>query len=315
MVGPIGLEAYNMCMNSLMLVVMFILGTIESIVPIVSSYYEEKDYNGIYHVTNKALKLIITISLFFSILLLVYPNIILYIYNVQNTDSIPIILNAIRLYSLSFVGYSINSLYLFYCQSVQNTKLANIVAILENLILPVFFSCLLSNFLGVNSVWISFILCEYSIILMAFIYSKYLSKKTHNEYSGFFPNKHNNEKSTLEYTIRGNDDVLCLSRIIQKSLSDSKLSNIVSLAIKEIIDNILNINEDTDLIDVFIRKENESVSFSIRYNGILYNPNEDENLDENSLLYKIKNKYKSSDTLELNNITFTITESDLETNS
>ena len=61
---------------------------------------------------------------------------------------------------------------------------------------------------------------------------------------------------------------------------------------------------------MFLSWMKKTVSFSIKYNGTLYNPNEDEALDEGSLLYKIRELYKSSEILELNNITININKND-----
>ena len=69
-----------------------------------------------------------------------------------------------------------------------------------------------------------------------------------------------------------------------------------------IIVNIISINDEIDFIDIIINEKNETVVFSIKYAGILYNPNEDENLDKNSILYDIKDSFESSYILELNNI-------------
>lgn len=126
-----------------------------------------------------------------------------------------------------------------------------------------------------------------------------MSKKTNNKYSGFFLIRYSRE-NIFEYTIHGNiEDVFSLYEIIQKSLVNSKISEVTSQTIKEILVNIIN---EIDFIDIIINEKNESVVFSIKYAGILYNPNEDENLDKNSILYDIKDSFESSYILELNNI-------------
>lgn len=89
------------------------------------------------------------------------------------------------------------------------------------------------------------------------------------------------------------------TKLSKKSLVNSKISEVTSQTIKEILVNIIN---EIDFIDIIINEKNESVVFSIKYAGILYNPNEDENLDKNSILYDIKDSFESSYILELNNI-------------
>lgn len=89
------------------------------------------------------------------------------------------------------------------------------------------------------------------------------------------------------------------TKLSKKSLVNSKISEVTSQTIKEILVNIIN---EIDFIDIIINEKNDSVVFSIKYAGILYNPNEDENLDKNSILYDIKDSFESSYILELNNI-------------
>ena len=161
-------------------------------------------------------------------------DISLLIFNVNDPNTIPVVLNAVRLFSLSFVGMAITQLYIFYTQSVQYTKLSNVITFFKVLVLPVSFVYLFSSFWGVNGIWITFAVVEFFTIIVIFFYSRYVAKKSNNEYSGFFLIKHNNDKSVFEYTFDGNlENVSDLSKIVQKALSYSNQSEIVSSAIEE----------------------------------------------------------------------------------
>ena len=69
-----------MCYNALYLVDIFILGTVQSILPISAVYYKEEDFNGVDYVTKRSLKIVIGFALFFSILLILFPQIVLLIF-------------------------------------------------------------------------------------------------------------------------------------------------------------------------------------------------------------------------------------------
>lgn len=146
--GELGLSAYNMCYNALYLVDIFILGTVQSILPISAVYYKEEDFNGVDYVTKKSLKIVIAFGLFFSVLLIIFPQIVLFIFNVKNTADIPVILNVIRIFSISFIAFAVNSLYMFYAESVQYNKLANLITLFQGLIFPVVFAYLLTYLWG-----------------------------------------------------------------------------------------------------------------------------------------------------------------------
>ena len=237
-IGAVGLEAFNLCTNIEFITMIFVMGTVQSIVPIVSVYFKEEDYRGVAYVCDKSMKIVIGFSLFFSILFFIFPNISLFIFNVNDPNTIPVVLNAVRLFSLSFVGMAITQLYIFYAQSVQYTKLSNVITFFKVLVLPVTFVYLFSYFWGV----------------VIFLYSRYVAKKSNNEYSGFFLIKHNNDKSVFEYTFDGNlANVSDLSKIVQDALSYSNQSEIVSSAIEEMLVNIIEINDNIDLIDIIVR--------------------------------------------------------------
>ena len=203
-IGAVGLEAFNLCTNIEFITMIFVMGTVQSIVPIVSVYFKEEDYRGVAYVCDKSMKIVIGFSLFFSILFFIFPNISLFIFNVNDPNTIPVVLNAVRLFSLSFVGMAITQLYIFYAQSVQYTKLSNVITFFKVLVLPVTFVYLFSYFWGVDGIWITFAVVELFTIFVIFLYSRYVAKKSNNEYSGFFLIKHNNDKSVFEYTFDGN---------------------------------------------------------------------------------------------------------------
>ena len=323
-IGEIGLASYNMCCNVLFLVTIFVVGILQTILPIVSVYYKEEDYNGVDYVTYKSLKIIICLGIIFSLLFIIFPKIILFLFNVNNASDIPIVMNAIRLFSFCFVGYGICNLYVFYAQSVQYNKLANGISLVEGLILPVVFAYLLGYIWGENGVWIAFPIAEFLAVLLIVIYSKYISKKTNNEYSGFFLNKTPMDDQVYEFTLTGTkEDVGQLSGNIQEYLSESESGMKVCLAIEEMLTHIINLNDEVDLIDIIIRDKKDEVLISIKYSGIPCNPTEKDNLKTSDIeglediinsidyskiddLNEIADNIEYSQILELNNVCITI---------
>ena len=309
-VGAVGLEAFNMCNNMLFIVMIFILGTIQSIVPIVSVYFKEEDYRGVAYVCNKSMKLVFGFGLFFSVLFFIFPNISLYLFNVHSPDSIPVVMNAVRLYSICFIGFGITNLYIYYAQSMEFTRLANLIAILEGLIFPIGFVFLFSHFWGVNGIWIAFTVSEIMTLLFIFIYSRYMNKKTNGELSGFFLNKKNEGENVFEYTINGSmEEVEGLLKIVKDATSYSELSKMVGLAIEEMLVNIIEINDEIDLIDIIVRDKKDCMLVSLKYSGIVYNPLKDEKSKQLSALAKYADNIDYSQILELNNIEITLKDS------
>ena len=309
-IGQSGLAAFNICYNSLFILYMFLIGTAQTMSPIVSVYYQEDDYRGVKYIMNKSLKIVLTSSLILSILLVVCPQVLTSLFHVKNPADIPIVLNAIRIFALCYVGIAITFLYTFYAQAIQKNKLSNTISILEGFILPVGFACALSFLFGANGIWISFTIAEVLTILYLFVYSRYINRKTNGEYTGFFINKHNDEEKVFEHTIHGDvKEAVGLSNDVQNYLSGNKSATLVSLAIEEMVVNIININENVDTIDVIVKNNDDNILISIKDTGIDFNPvieNDNLEFDNISVLNKIADKIDYSRVLGLNSTVITI---------
>ena len=308
LLGDLGLSAYDMCYNALYLVDIFILGTVQSILPISAVYYKEEDFTGVDYVTRRSLKIVIGFALFFSVLLILFPQIVLFMFNVNNPADIPMIMNIIRIFSVSFIAFAINSLYSFYAESVQYDKFANLITLFQGLLFPVAFAYLLTHFFGADGFWISLVASEFATVLFIAIYSKAKAKRSNGEYYGFFLNRKHDAKSVFEFTITGNvDDAVNISENIQESFDDARLSVLVSMAIEDMIVHIIDINESIDLIDVIIRDNEDYILISIKYSGKGINVMEDESIESNiAILNNISQKIDYSQILGLNNIVITI---------
>ena len=308
-VGKSGLVAFGICYNSLFILYIFLIGTSQTMSPIVSVYFKEEDYSGVNYVIKRSLKIVLVASLALSVLFIVYPQSLLMLYSVKNPADVPVVLNALRIFAVSYVGTAITFLYTFYSQAIQKNRLSSIISLLEGLVLPIGFAVILSFIFGGNGIWISFALAELFTIIFLFAYSKYINRKTDGEYSGFFINKHN-EDNVFEYTVHGDvKEAVNLSQEVQNYLKDNKSAAIVSLAIEEMLVNIININDNVDAIDVIVRNNDDNILISIKDTGIDFNPvieNENLEFDNISVLNRIADDIDYSRVLGLNSTVITI---------
>jgi anti-sigma regulatory factor (Ser/Thr protein kinase) len=182
--------------------------------------------------------------------------------------------------------------------------------LLEGFVLPISAAFILSHAIGGNGIWISFAIAELLTILFIFAYPKYINRKTDGEYSGFFINKHNDDEAVFEHTINGNvDEAVSLSRDVQEYLSGNKSAALVSMAIEEMLVNIINNNETVNTIDVIVRNNADNILISIKDTGVDFNPVvEKDNLefDNISVLNKIADNVDYSRVLGLNSTVITI---------
>ena len=309
-VGNAGLVAFGICYNSLFILYIFLIGTSQTMSPIVSVYYKEEDYSGVNYIIRRSLKIVFVSSLALAVLFIICPQSLLMLYSVKDPAYVPVVLNAVRIFAISYVGTAITFLYTFYSQAIQKNQLSTIISLLEGLIFPIGFATVLSFVFGGNGIWISFALAELFTILFIFAYSRYLNRKTNGEFSGFFINKHNDDTKVCEYTIHGNiEEAVELSQEVQNYLDGNKSAMVVSMAIEEMIVNIININDEVDTIDVIVRNNDDNITISIKDTGIDFNPvTENDNLefDNISVLNRMADKIDYSRVLGLNSTVITI---------
>ena len=143
-VGKSGLVAFGICYNSLFILYIFLIGTSQTMSPIVSVYFKEEDYSGVNYVIKRSLKIVLVASLALSVLFIVYPQSLLMLYSVKNPADVPVVLNALRIFAVSYVGTAITFLYTFYSQAIQKNRLSSIISLLEGLVLPIGFAVILS---------------------------------------------------------------------------------------------------------------------------------------------------------------------------
>ena len=283
-IGDSGLVAFSICYNSLFILYIFLIGTAQTMSPIVSVYFKEEDYSGVDYVIKRSLKIVLVASLALALLFIIAPQTLLYLYSVKNPAHVPVVLNALRI--------------------------STVISLLEGFLLPISLALILSYPLRGNGIWISFALAELITILFIFAYSRYINKKSDGVFSGFFINKHNDEEHVFEHTIKGEiKEAVNLAQDVQNYLSGNKSAALVGLAIEEMLVNIININDDVDTIDVIVRDNEENILISVKDTGVDFNPvieNDNLEFDNISVLNKIAHKIDYSRVLGLNSTVITI---------
>ena len=165
-IGKAGLTAFAVCYNSLFIIYIFLIGTAQSMSPIVSIYNQEKDYAGVKFTIQRSLKIVLLSGSIFTLIFLLFPTTILNIFGVWDPTDIAVGVNALRIFSLSIIGTGITFLMMFYTQAIQHKKFSFIISITEGLLIPIPAAFLLSSVIGADGIWISFFLAEVGTIIL-----------------------------------------------------------------------------------------------------------------------------------------------------
>ncbi len=165
----------------------------------------------------------------------------------------------------------------YYAESIQRDRYSFLISIVEGFIVPVGAAVLMMPILGANGIWIAFVIAEIVAIIFMFAYSKYIERKSKGEYRGFFLLKKQEKENILDMSVNGNlNEITDLASKVQdylKSMNVSELNSTkVSLAIEEMLVNIVNTNEDVGTMDILIKIRPEQILIGIKDQGVEFNP-------------------------------------------
>ena len=311
--GQYGLTAYSVCRGCSYIIYMFLIGTSQTMSPIVSVYYQEEDYSGVDYVVKRALKIVLISSTALVLIFTLVPQTALTLYSVPD-QAAPTVVNALRIFMVCFVGVAVTFLFTFYTQAIKRNKLSLSTSIIEGFVAPVGLLFILTPIMGGDGIWLSFVGAEVITIIYIFIATKHISKKTNGEYGGFFINKKIPTGDVLDLTVGGTlKETVGVAQHIEKYLKelgiDDNKAMIVSLSVEEMLVNIININENLDSIDVLVKIQEEHILVGIKDQGIEFNPvieNDELKFDNITVLNKIADKVDYSRVLGLNSTVITV---------
>jgi putative MATE family efflux protein len=315
--GKPGLTAFSVFYNSLYIIYMFLIGTSQSMSPIVSIYFQEKDYYGVRYTLNTSLKIVLLTGVVFTALLLVFPSTLLHLFGVSDPVDIAVGVNALRILSLSITGTAITFLMLFYTQAIKQEKLSFLISLTEGLIIPVSFAYLLSGVMGIDGVWISFLIAEIGTIILIYLATRLIARKSQGELSGFFLLGSYQDEPVLDVTITNSlEDAVGLSEKLinftQENGVDPRIAVLIGMAVEEMAVNIINYNPtEIDYMDILTKIGENEITIAFKDSGTEFDPSTYTSEDEGSfesieVLQKIANEISYARLIGLNSTVITI---------
>jgi putative MATE family efflux protein len=315
--GKQGLTAFSVYYNSMFMVYIFLIGTAQSMSPIASIYYQEKDYSGVKFTIERSLKIVLASGTAFTILFLAFPSLLLNMFGVNDPADMAVGINALRILSLSIIGTGITFLMMFYTQAIQRKKLSFAISIMEGLLIPVACAYLLSGIMGVDGIWISLVVAEIGTIVVIYLATKIISERSKGKFSGFFLLGNYRDTPVLDVTIHSSvEDVVGLSQKLidftKENGVDAKVALRIGMAVEEMAVNTIKFNNnEIECIDILSKIEEDEITIAFKDPGKEFNPStytcEEKNSFENiEVLQKIADDISYARLIGLNSTVITI---------
>ncbi len=266
--------------------------TLSSIVPI---YYAQNDFYNLNHIVRKSVIATTLCSIIFTAFLLIYPDGLLVFFNLNQMPNDILVENALRLYSLAFIPMAFSTMLLFYYEGIERTVESGIITVISELLGPLMFTFILYPFIGIASIWISFLLGFVLSIVVVAIYVRIVERKE-SEYCGLFFIRKGLIEKTRNYTLESkNDDMK------NEMFNHLKSLNVDSSSL-ESLDKIINIifdsNDEKVHVEVLLIDYGDKITVNMKDEG------------KREVMKDIENKFqadniKISEVMGFNNIEYT----------
>ena len=268
--GNNGMVAFSVCLETLSLCSMFITASAQTMMPILGIYFGEKDWKGVRMVLKRTFRVMIICAGLLTLFLEAVPGAILFLYGVKEAEAVAVAVPALRIYAISLVGVSVSFLMMYYYMTVEKQNLANMISIINGLVIIIPCAYVLSKVMGILGVWISFPIAE----LITLLYILFVAKgKIRNVYQ-----ISDEEPAILDISLLGKEDKGAetskqVMDFLEEHRMEKKLSNKIGIAIEEMVENIYRYSGEKKVhIDLRLVADTEDVVLSFCDDGPEFDP-------------------------------------------
>ena len=296
--GEVGLTTYVVCVDAYVIISIVIVGISETLTSIVPVYYAKHDYLNLNHLIRMSLIVTYAASIIFTAFILIWPEGFLMLYNFDQSDIAPFVINALRVYSFIFIFGVLPELLVFYYEAIERTVLSTVLSLMLTFAAPLGLAFSLYYLIGTDGIWIAFPLgAILSTVIVIIIVKVIESRET--QYSGIFFIEKDLIPKIRNYLISSNPS----SRDeMHKHLKEINASESFCRDIDELLDGIFKTKGDDTNLEVLLIDYDDNIHLDIKYDG--------EKEDMDVLKEEFKNKdFKYAEVLGFSNIEYVMDKS------
>jgi len=158
--GKTAVVAFSVCQATLALASMFIAGSAQTMIPLVSKFLGEENKESINFVFRKTAIMLGIPIVGLVIFVEMFPQFIAMCFGIVNPIELSLTQTALRIFAPSLLGVSFAYLMIYFTQVTRKHGISMFISILEGVIIIVPLAFILAIFLSDTGVWIAFIVGE-----------------------------------------------------------------------------------------------------------------------------------------------------------
>lgn len=269
--GDTGLTTYLLCMDILVIASIVDVGISETLTSIVPIYYAKHDYVNLNHLIRTSIIITVICAVILTLVVWIWPEGFLALYNFNHTDIADFAINAVRLYSFYFLLSILPNMLVFYYEAIERSTFSTILSVLFTLAMPLVCVVGLYSLIGSNGIWLGFpISCIVTMIII--IIGVKVIQKREPKYSGLFFIEKDLVHKTKNFVLTDNDMNAreeCINHLKNLNADDEFCDNV-----NKVFDVIFDTNPHGTYVEVLVIDYDDNIHVDIKYDG------EQENLEQ-----------------------------------
>jgi Na+-driven multidrug efflux pump/anti-sigma regulatory factor (Ser/Thr protein kinase) len=287
--GSAGAAAYSVYSSASTIAYMFIMAAVSTMCPLAGTFYGEMDAAGVRFSVKKALRVILTATVFIAAFFCLFPNVVMRAYGVTEPSFAATGAECLRIASVSFPLIGLANLFIGYYMAVRKKRLAASLSILEGIAFVAPLAFVLERTAGAAGLWWSLPLSEAATVLAGWLLYKRENRRAGGRYSNMLMLEPVSDCRLIDFSVENNvEKAVAASHEAEKQLRTDGIANVlaaqVAMAVEEMCVNICRYGYRLDkkcFIDVRIRvMADNRLVISIRDDGVCFNPLEYRNEEE-----------------------------------
>lgn len=241
--------------------------------------FGQKDYQGMRLLYNRCLAVVLTGSIVFSVVGLLFPEVFATAYGAKDETQIANVASGIRIFSLMLIPFQLNSFIPSVYKVMGHMKLVGLLSMLFYLLLaPVMYLFSISD--TPEHIWWSFPIASFSVTLIRAICLVFIHRKKPDcGFVSLIPNQYpftNMLDISISCQTAARDEAFVIIRnfIMEISHASQLLKDSITICVEEMLDNIVQFSgmSASHYIDLRITCEEKKITVMTKDNGPLFDP-------------------------------------------
>lgn len=283
--GISGVTAFSVCIQTMSMTGIIVSGLVSTIIPIVGFLYGQKDFHAIKTILDMGMKIQIVFSILFFLLLELFPQAVLAMFNVYEPNLAAMTVNGLRIFSALYLFRGTIVLFISYAQIIGRKIYSISLSILDGFAVLIILTYILAPFMGLNALWVSFALSELLILIGIIAVNWYIDRKSPNLEGFFLVEKVEDEVNKIVNfdETYSKDDLSEMAKFIEENNLDQSVIDDLDVIIKEMLDFINGSEKNKKgCLEIQIKKDDDFVA---RIRSIAEQPTiEKDNVKQDNLM-------------------------------